>query len=187
MDWSWVCMFTSILGTVTDEKDTSEKAKWLRKKYMRVWRRESSLMSRRMSRRMSRLPSTVIRYMPRNRAKNTPWCSGWMGNPRRRNSDTLLWFSLLILFLISAGDKGSRKYQRLRHSDCCHHGYITAMCFFFFFCLGTASKFRQTAYFSAGIFCLHPSGHRVHEISSGKRDFLSKETNVNIFTCSTIF
>ena len=50
-----------------------------------------------MSRMMSRFPSTVVRYMPRNRAKNTPCCSGWMGSPRRRNSDTWLWFSLLML------------------------------------------------------------------------------------------
>ena len=39
-------MFISFLGTVTDEKETSVKAKWLRKKYMGVWRRGSSLMSR---------------------------------------------------------------------------------------------------------------------------------------------
>ena len=81
-----VCMIISILGTVTDEKVISVRAKWLRKKYMGVWRRESSLMSRRMS----RLPSTVVRYMPRNKAKNTPCCSGQMGSPRRRNSDTWL-------------------------------------------------------------------------------------------------
>ena len=91
-------MFISILGIVTDEKETSVKAKWLRKKYMGVWRRGSSLISRRMS----RFPSTVVRYMPRNRAKNMPSCSGWMGSPRRRNSDMLLWFSLFILLLISA-------------------------------------------------------------------------------------
>ena len=40
--------------------------------------------------RMSRLPSTVVRYTPRNRVKNTPCCSGRMGSPRRRNSDTWL-------------------------------------------------------------------------------------------------
>ena len=39
-------MFISFLGTVTDEKETSVKAKWLRKKYMGVWRGGSSLMSR---------------------------------------------------------------------------------------------------------------------------------------------
>ena len=54
-----------------------------------------------MSRRMSRLLSTVVRYTPRNRAKNTPCCSGRMGSPKRRNSETLLWFSLLML-LVSA-------------------------------------------------------------------------------------
>ena len=55
-------------GTVTNDKEMSVKAKWLRKKYTGVWRRVSSLMSR-MRR---RFPSTMVRYMPRNRAKNTP-------------------------------------------------------------------------------------------------------------------
>lgn len=39
-------MFISISGTVTDEKETSVRAKCLRKKYMGVWKQESSLMSR---------------------------------------------------------------------------------------------------------------------------------------------
>ena len=88
-------MFISIFGTVTDEKETSVRAKWLRKKYMGVCRWESSLMSRMMS----RLPSSVVRYMPRNRVKNTPCCPGLMGSPRRRNLDTLLWFSGLMLLI----------------------------------------------------------------------------------------
>ena len=88
-------MFISIFGTVTDEKETSVRAKWLRKKYMGVCRRESILMSRMMS----RLPSSVVRYMPRNRVKNTPCCPGLMGSPRRRNLDTLLWFSGLMLLI----------------------------------------------------------------------------------------
>ena len=91
MNLSLECMSLNIFGTVTDEKETSEKAKWLRKKYMGVWRRESSLMSR--------FPNAVVRYMPRNRAKNTPCCSGGMRSPKRRNPDTLLWFSLLMLLL----------------------------------------------------------------------------------------
>ena len=36
MDSFWVCMFISTLGTVTDDKETSVKAKWLRKKYRGV-------------------------------------------------------------------------------------------------------------------------------------------------------
>ena len=95
-------MFISIFGTVTDEKEISEKAKWLRKKYMGVWRRESSLVSRMMS----RFPSTVVRYMPRNRVKNMPCCSGRMGSPRSRNSDMLLWFLGLMLFLSLLGMEG---------------------------------------------------------------------------------
>ena len=105
MDCCCVCMFRSIFGRVTHEKETSEKAKWLRKKYMGVWRRGSSLMSRMIS----RFPSTVVRYLPRNRAKNTACCSGWMGRPRRRNSDTLLWFSLLMLYLTQLGINGIKK------------------------------------------------------------------------------
>ena len=50
-----------------------------------------------MSRMRSRFPSTVVRYMPRNRAKNIPCCSSQMGRPRRMNLDTLLCFSLLLL------------------------------------------------------------------------------------------
>ena len=53
-----------------------------------------------MSRMRSRFPNTMVRYMPRKRAK-VPCCSGQMGSPRRSNLDIRLWFSLLILFLIS--------------------------------------------------------------------------------------
>ena len=100
-------MFISILGTVTEEKETSVRARWLRKKYMGVWRRGSSLMSRMMS----RFPSTVVRYMPRNRAKKKPCFSVWMGSPRRRNSDTWLWFPLLKLLCCLLGKEWHRKYQ----------------------------------------------------------------------------
>ena len=41
--------------------------------------------------------STVVRCMPRNRTKNMPCCSGQMWSPKRRNSDTQLWLSLLML------------------------------------------------------------------------------------------
>ena len=119
IDWHWTCMFISIFGTVTDEKETSVRAKCLRKKYMGVWRRGSSLMSRKIS----RFPSTVVRYTPRNRAKNTPCCSGGMGSPRRRNSDTLLWFSLLMLFLSLLGMNRNWKRQELRHTE--HSDYHT--------------------------------------------------------------
>ena len=59
-----------------------------------VWRSGSSLISRIMN----RSPSTVVRYMTRNRARNSSSCSGQMGSQRRRKSDTQLWFSLLMLF-----------------------------------------------------------------------------------------
>jgi hypothetical protein len=38
MDLLCVSIFMSIFGAVTDEKEMSVKAKWLRKKYMGVWR-----------------------------------------------------------------------------------------------------------------------------------------------------
>ena len=76
-----------------------------------VWRQGSRLMSRMRS----RFPSNVVRYMPRNRAKNTPCCSGCMGSPRRRNLDTLLWFSLLVLLLPQLGIGESEKPQWTCH------------------------------------------------------------------------
>ena len=100
-------MFITILGTVTDEKDTSLRAKWLRKKYMGVWRRESSLFNKMMN----RFRRIVVIYMRRKRAKNMPCFSGWMGSPRRKNSDTLLWFILLMLFLPKLGIDKSVKCQ----------------------------------------------------------------------------
>ena len=67
-------MFISILGKVTEEKEMSVRATWLRKKYMGVWRQGSSLMSRMMS----GFSSTVVRYMPRKRVKSGPAAlDGW--------------------------------------------------------------------------------------------------------------
>jgi hypothetical protein len=63
MDVSWLCMFCSNLGTVTEEKQRSEKDKLMRNKYMGVWRWESSIM--RVI--MMRFPKIVVRYMARNR------------------------------------------------------------------------------------------------------------------------
>ena len=60
---------------------------------------------------ISRFPSSRVRYMPRNRAKNMLCGSGQMGKTRRRNSDTLLWFSLLMLFLPQLGIGKSGKCQ----------------------------------------------------------------------------
>ena len=53
--------------------------------------------------------------MPRNRAKNMPCCSGQMGNPWKRNSDTWLCFSLLMLFLPQLGIGESEKCQWTCH------------------------------------------------------------------------
>ena len=100
-----------------DEKEISMKAKWLRNKYMGVWRRGSSLMSRVMS----RLPTPMVRYMPRNRAKNMPCCSGQIGSSRRRNLGTQLWFSLLMLLFSRLGIKRKGKFQELRSTK--HSSY----------------------------------------------------------------
>ena len=85
MDLYSVCMSISIFGTLTDEKEMSMRAMLLKKKYLEVWRWGSSLISRIVS----RFPSTMVRYMPRNKIKNTPCCSGPMWKPKRRNSDKL--------------------------------------------------------------------------------------------------
>ena len=58
----------SILRRVRDEKEKSEKAIWLRNKYIGVWSQGYSLMSRMMR----RFHSTMVMYLPRKRAKNTP-------------------------------------------------------------------------------------------------------------------
>ena len=58
-----VRMFTSILGTMVELKQISEKDRWERKKYMAVWRRESELTARMMS----RFQCTETRYMDKNR------------------------------------------------------------------------------------------------------------------------
>ena len=59
-------MSISILVAMTDEKEMSVRGKWLRRKYMGVWRQGPRMMSRMMC----RIPSTMVRYMTRNRAKN---------------------------------------------------------------------------------------------------------------------
>ena len=48
----------------------------------------------------------VVRYMTRNRAKNMPCCSGQMGSPRKRNLNTFLWLSLLLLLSCLLGKDG---------------------------------------------------------------------------------
>ena len=97
IDGLCVRIFMSIFGTVTDEKEMSVKARWLRKKYMGVWRWESSLMSRMVS----RFPSTVVRYMTKNREEYLSWSSGWLGSSRRMNSDGMLWLFLLMQLIFS--------------------------------------------------------------------------------------
>ena len=67
-----------------------------------------------MSRMISRFPSTVVKYMPRNRMKSKPCCSGRMGSPRRRNSDTLLWCCSSHASYYSSLCCGKRRLGNLR-------------------------------------------------------------------------
>lgn len=95
------CACLSAFVMVTDEKGDVSEGQVAEEEVHGVWRWASSLMSRMMS----RLPRTVVRYMPRNRAKNMPCCSGQTGSPRRRNSDTLAIFLPLHAPLLSAVNK----------------------------------------------------------------------------------
>ena len=81
-------MFTSILGTVVEEKLASVKERLAKKKYMGVWRWGSEVMANMMS----RFTSMVTRYMDRNRTQSKGCSSGSSERPRRKNSETLVRF-----------------------------------------------------------------------------------------------
>lgn len=52
-------------------------------------------------------PRTGVRYMPRNRMKNTPCCSHPIRECTRKNLDLLLWFfALIMLFYLLGMKKG---------------------------------------------------------------------------------
>ena len=80
----------------------STKDRWERKKCMGVWRWESELTARMMS----RFPSTVTRYLDRNSPKRRGCSSGSSERPRRRNSETPVWFSdsMLLMSLLENRD-----------------------------------------------------------------------------------
>jgi hypothetical protein len=82
-------MFTSIFGTVVEEKPISVKDKLVRKKYMGVCRWESEIVTRMMS----RFPSTVMRYMNRNSPKSAGCNMGSSEIPRSRNAEVCVLFS----------------------------------------------------------------------------------------------
>ena len=69
-------------------KKKSVKERLARKKYMGVCRRESEPMARMMS----TFPTTVTRYMDRNRTQSKGCSSGSSDRPRRKNSETLVRF-----------------------------------------------------------------------------------------------
>ena len=58
------------------------------------------------------VPQHCDQVHPQEQGKNTPCCSGCMGSPRRKNLDTLLWFSLLMLFFPHLGIGENGKCQR---------------------------------------------------------------------------
>lgn len=58
-----------------------------------------------MARMMSPFPTTVARYIARKSAKRSSCCSGWVESPRRRNSETLVWFPRCIFLLIWRKDR----------------------------------------------------------------------------------
>ena len=93
MDLLWVWMFISILGMIVEVKQMSTKDRLERKKYMGVWRCGSQMMARVMS----RLPSTVTKYMDRNRQKSRGCNSGSPDSPRGRNSAVLERFPGFLL------------------------------------------------------------------------------------------
>ena len=84
-------MFTIILGTVLETKPMSAKDRLERKKYMGVWRWESEVTAKMMS----RFPSTVTRYMDRNRTQSKGCSSGSSERPKRKNSEALVRFPAL--------------------------------------------------------------------------------------------
>ena len=86
-------MFTIILGTVVEMKPMSAKERLERKKYMGVWRRGSEVTANMMS----RFPSTVTRYMDRNRTQSKGCSSASSERPRRKNSETLVRFPVLCI------------------------------------------------------------------------------------------
>lgn len=98
----------SILGTVVEEKQMSTKDRLLRKKYIGVCRRESTLIARRIS----RFPSTVARYMLRKRMKRSFCCWGCLESPRRTNSEILDWFAPLVG--LGAWTHGQTKQEKFK-------------------------------------------------------------------------
>ena len=85
-------MFTIILGTVVEMKPMSAKERLERKKYMGVWRWGSEVTAWMMS----RFPSTVTRYMDRNRTQSKGCSSGSSVRPRRKNSEILVRFCVIF-------------------------------------------------------------------------------------------
>ena len=73
-------------------KPMSAKDRMERKKYMGVWRWESEVTARMMS----RFPSTVTRYMDRNRTKRKGCRSGSSERPMRNNFETLVDFQFYV-------------------------------------------------------------------------------------------
>lgn len=87
-------MFTSIFGIAVVVKQISMKDK-LERKYLGVWRWESEMMAKMIS----RFPSTVTRYMDRNRQNRRGCSSESSDSPRRRNAAVSERFPDFILLI----------------------------------------------------------------------------------------
>lgn len=81
-------MLASIFGIEAEVKQTSVNDRLARKKYMGVWRWGSEMMARMMS----KFPMIVTRYMPRKVTNRKGCSSRFSENPRRRKSETVVWF-----------------------------------------------------------------------------------------------
>jgi hypothetical protein len=76
----------NILGPITEEEKASTKDKWLRKKYMGVWSRESIQMTAIIP----RFPRRVTTYTTRNVTKRTTWIWKDFVKPMKTNSVTIV-------------------------------------------------------------------------------------------------
>ena len=93
----------------------SAKDRLERKKYMGVWRWGSEVTANMMS----RFPSTVTRYMDRNRTQSKGSSSGSSERPRRKNSETLVRFSVLCRLDIFGKRKEDWKNRKYINGQSC--------------------------------------------------------------------
>jgi hypothetical protein len=99
---SCVRRFTSIFGIVVVTKQMSLKDRLERKKYIGMWRWESQLTAQIIS----RFPRRVMKCMEMKKVKMRNCIFGFSVSPRRRSSETTVWFLTSMLL--------TNKLQNLR-------------------------------------------------------------------------